>query len=54
MLNFSYKNIRGVNLLTIHKTKGLEFKCVFIISLNNGLIPSNLKYEEDIKEESFM
>lgn len=45
------QNIKGVNLLTIHKAKGLEFKCVFIISLNNGLIPSNLKYEEDIKEE---
>ena len=41
---------KGVNLLTIQKAKGLEFKCVFIISLNNGLIPSNLKYEEDIKE----
>ncbi len=36
------KNEMGVNLLTIHKAKGLEFKCVFIISLNDVILPSNL------------
>ena len=44
-------NTKGVNLMTIHKAKGLEFKCVFIISLNDGLIPSSIKTEADIKEE---
>ena len=45
------ENEMGVNLMTIHKAKGLEFKCVFIISVNDGIIPSNLKNEKDIKEE---
>ncbi len=37
--------------MTIHKAKGLEFKCVFIISVNDKIIPQSLKNEEDIKEE---
>lgn len=37
--------------MTIHKAKGLEFKCVFIISINEGIIPPSLKNESDIKEE---
>jgi len=41
----------GVNLLTIHKSKGLEFKCVFIISLNDGIIPSNVKDNNLLEEE---
>ena len=45
------KDEMGVNLMTIHKAKGLEFKCVFIISVNDGIIPANLKNEKDIKEE---
>ncbi|MBQ7641542.1 MAG: UvrD-helicase domain-containing protein [Acholeplasmatales bacterium] len=44
-------NEMGVNLMTIHKAKGLEFKCVFIISINEGIIPPSLKKESDIKEE---
>jgi len=44
-------NTKGVNLMTIHKAKRLEFKCVFIISLNDGLIPSSIKTEANIKEE---
>ena len=44
-------NTMGVNLMTIHKAKGLEFKCVFIISINDGIIPSNLKNAKDIEEE---
>ncbi|MBQ6783476.1 MAG: ATP-dependent helicase [Acholeplasmatales bacterium] len=45
------KNEMGVNLLTIHKAKGLEFKCVFIISLNDGILPSNLNDNNLIEEE---
>ena len=44
-------NEMGVNLMTIHKAKGLEFKCVFIISINEGIIPPSVKKESDIKEE---
>ena len=34
----------GVSLLTIHRSKGLEFKVVFIIGCNEGIIPGvNLK-----------
>ena len=51
MLNDDEKDIMGVNLMTIHKAKGLEFKCVFIISLNDGIIPSNLKDNNLLEEE---
>ncbi|WP_211321020.1 ATP-dependent helicase [Anaeroplasma bactoclasticum] len=44
-------NEMGVNLITIHRAKGLEFKCVFIISVNDKIIPQSLKNEDDIKEE---
>ncbi len=45
------KKEMGVNLLTIHKAKGLEFKCVFIISLNDGILPSNLTDNNLVEEE---
>ena len=38
--------ILDVNLLTIHQSKGLEFKAVFIIGLNEGILPM-----EEIEEE---
>lgn len=38
--------IMDVNLLTIHQAKGLEFKAVFIIGLNEGILPM-----DDIEEE---
>lgn len=28
-----------VNLMTIHQAKGLEFKCVFVPGLNEGILP---------------
>lgn len=41
----------GVRLLTIHKAKGLEFKCVFLISLNDGILPAITKTNEQLEEE---
>ena len=39
----------AVQLLTIHKAKGLEFPAVFVVGLNRGLFPSDKS--EDINEE---
>ena len=40
-----------ISLLTIHKAKGLEFKVIFLISLNEGIIPrfeaKGLELEEE-------
>ena len=49
--NESNDKVMGVNLMTIHKSKGLEFKCVFIISLNDGIIPASIKDYNLIEEE---
>ena len=43
---FIDRYIEGINLLTIHQSKGLEFKAVFIIGLNEGILPM-----DDIEEE---
>ncbi|MCH9620923.1 MAG: ATP-dependent DNA helicase PcrA [Chlamydiia bacterium] len=46
------KNKEGVNLLTFHSAKGLEFKACFIVSLEDGLIPHERSLEEgNIEEE---
>ncbi|MFP4456655.1 MAG: S24 family peptidase [Clostridia bacterium] len=44
----------SVKLLTIHSVKGLEFKVVFIIGINQGVIPylKNMDEEEKIIQES--
>lgn len=39
-----------VTLLTIHKSKGLEFQCVIIISCNEGIIPPS-KITKEAKDE---
>lgn len=42
----------GVSVLTMHGAKGLEFDCVFLPDLNEGVIPGkSCKTEEEIEEE---
>ena len=42
----------AVQLMTMHASKGLEFKIVFIASANEGVIPSwRCESQEDIQEE---
>lgn len=50
----SLKNTRkdGITLSTMHRAKGLEWKCVYIIGCNEDIIPSqNNKSEDAIEEE---
>ena len=41
----------SVKLMTLHACKGLEFKYVFIIGTNNGLIPLHSRSSEEDEEE---
>lgn len=41
----------GVSLMTIHKSKGLEFNTVFIIGCNDGIIPGYSKKIKDLEED---
>ena len=49
------KEINGVKLMTVHASKGLEFKYVFITGLEDGLFPhqkdNETKSAEDREEE---
>jgi len=50
----TYKsNTENVSLMTLHAAKGLEFKCVFIIGCEDGLIPYSLfeSQKSDLDEE---
>ncbi|WP_269771057.1 ATP-dependent helicase [endosymbiont of Sipalinus gigas] len=40
-----------VKLMTIHSSKGLEFKCVFIIGMEEGIFPSNKSIDNSNIEE---
>jgi len=42
------RNQKGVHLMTIHKSKGLEFRVVFLIGLVEGILPTK---KGDIEEE---
>lgn len=42
---------RGVNLLTIHSAKGLEWPVVFVVGLEEGLFPSKRTMDEGNVEE---
>ncbi|MDI6452139.1 ATP-dependent helicase [Peloplasma aerotolerans] len=41
----------GVQLLTIHKAKGLEFDAVIVIGLEHGVLPSLRKYDQTQLDE---
>lgn len=48
-LNF---DLSGISLLTIHKSKGLEFKVVYLIGLNEGTLPDYRAVDEEkLREE---
>lgn len=42
---------QGIQLLTIHKAKGLEFDCVIIMGLEQGVLPSRLDNRQIICDE---
>ena len=44
--------IESVNIMTLHASKGLEFKCVFIPGLEDGVLPYTIfRPDADIEEE---
>lgn len=45
------ENEDAVSLMTLHASKGLEFSCVFIIGVNDGLIPLRGNTGEQEEEE---
>ncbi|HEY4708338.1 MAG TPA: ATP-dependent helicase [Thermodesulfobacteriota bacterium] len=40
-----------VNIMTLHSAKGLEWRCVFLAGVEDGLVPMRLKGDCDIEEE---
>lgn len=46
------KRADRITLMTLHASKGLEFKCVFIAGLENGILPLyRAKEQDEIEEE---
>ena len=46
------KEADSVKILTVHNAKGLEFPCVFVVSMNEGVFPSSHAEDpESIEEE---
>lgn len=46
------KQADRISLMTLHSSKGLEFKCVFITGLENGIMPLyKAQTQEEIEEE---
>jgi len=41
----------AVNLMTLHSAKGLEFMCVFMVGLEDGIIPSRQNFDDQRKVE---
>ena len=44
-------DISSINVMTAHASKGLEFKCVFIIGLQEGLFPHHKSMTGNAEEE---
>lgn len=44
-------DLNGVSLLTVHKSKGLEFDTTFVIGLNEGILPDYRATDDNISEE---
>ncbi len=41
----------AINLMTMHCAKGLEFKYVFLVGVEDGIIPSRQNFDDDAKVE---
>ncbi|MCR5344335.1 MAG: ATP-dependent helicase [Butyrivibrio sp.] len=55
MRNAKIVNKSGVRIMTMHASKGLEFKAVFLPDLNEGIVPSRKSITiEEIEEERRM
>jgi len=46
------KGINGIKLMTVHASKGLEFKYIFVTGLEDGLFPHERQNESKTKEDS--
>lgn len=51
----NYRDYEGVALATMHSSKGLEYRIVFIVDANEGITPHRkASFEEEIEEERRM
>ncbi|HEX9983651.1 MAG TPA: UvrD-helicase domain-containing protein [Thermoanaerobaculia bacterium] len=48
-----YESQKGITLMTLHSAKGLEYKVVFLVGLEEGILPhaNSLEHNEDLEEE---